>query len=274
MSNFTRNWWGEKFIEALEKFTDSARLGRGRGYARNGKIIEHSISKGKIVAKVKGSVNPYFGIYKEPKYNTIIEIKTFSTKDWENIIKVLSSNAGFVSKLLLNEIPENIDEVFSKIGLHLLPNKTSDFKTKCSCPDYANPCKHIAGVYYLVASEFDQDPFLIFELRGLTKEDLHKKLANSTLGKLLLSELEEKTFTPQSEVSYFTIPEKTKPNIKSLRDFWLGSKRLPQYIEYPSELPVDGVLIKKQGDYPPFWEKSNSFIGSMEEVYRKIKQKV
>lgn len=274
MANFTRNWWGEKFIEALEKFTDSSRLGRGRGYARNGKIIEHSISKGKIVAKVKGSINPYFGVYKEPKYNTTIEIKTFSAKDWESIIKTLSSNAGFISKLLVNEIPENIDEVFSKIGLNLLPNKTSDFKTNCSCPDYANPCKHIAGVYYLVASEFDRDPFLIFELRGLTKEDLHKKLADSTLGKLLLSELEVKTFIPKSEPSYFTILEKTKPNIKSLRDFWLGNKRLPQYIEYPSELPVDAVLIKKQGDYPPFWEKSTSFIDAMEEVYRKIKQKV
>lgn len=274
MANFTRNWWGKKFIEALEKFTDSARLGRGRGYARNGKIIEYNISKGKIVAKVKGSINPYFGVYKEPKYNTTIEIKTFSSKEWESIIKVLSSNAGFVSKLLVNEIPENIDNVFSSIGLNLLPERRSDFKTNCSCPDSSNPCKHIAGVYYLVASEFDRDPFLIFELRGLTKEDLHKKLADSTLGKLLLSELEVKNFIPKSEISYFTIPEKTKIESKSLRDFWLGNKRLPQHIEYISELPVDAVLIKKQGDYPPFWEKNASFIDSMEEVYIKIKQKI
>ncbi len=271
MKSFSRNWWGNKFIEALEKFTDSARLGRGRGYARNGKILEYNISKGKITAKVKGSINPYFGVYKEPRYNTNIEIKTFSSKEWEALLKIISSNAGFVSKLLVNEIPDDINKVFASTGLSLLPDKRSDFSTKCSCPDSANPCKHIAGVYYLVASEFDRDPFLIFELRGLTKTELHKKLADSALGRLLLSELEAKDFIPESEKSYFTIPEKEKAEIKSLREFWLGSKRLPQSIEVSSDYHVDAVLIKKQGDYPPFWEKDNSFIKAMEEVYRKIK---
>lgn len=272
MKSFSRNWWGNKFIESLEEFTDSARLGRGRGYARNGKIIEYTISKGKIIAKVKGSINPYFGVYKEPKYNTTIEIKTFSTKEWEEVIKTISSNAGFISKLLVNEIPDDINKAFANIKLSLLPDKKSDFKTDCSCPDYANPCKHIAGVYYLVAAEFDRDPFLIFELRGLTKTELNKKLADSTLGKLLISELEVKDFVPNSDTSYFTVPEKEKADIKSLREFWMGNKRLPQTIEDSTYFPIDATLIKKQGDYPPFWKKDASFISAMEEVYRKIKQ--
>ena len=68
MAQFSRTWWGQRFIQALEEFSDEARLGRGRGYARNGKVKEHEITNGKITAKVRGSVNPYFGVYKEPLY--------------------------------------------------------------------------------------------------------------------------------------------------------------------------------------------------------------
>lgn len=67
MAQFSRTWWGKRFIEALEQFTDSARLGRGRSYASAGKILEYKIDKNKITAKVKGSINPYFGVYKEPR---------------------------------------------------------------------------------------------------------------------------------------------------------------------------------------------------------------
>ncbi|GAB4301793.1 MAG: hypothetical protein Kow0091_00360 [Geminocystis sp.] len=66
MSKFSKTWWGQRFIEALESFTDSGRLSRGRSYANNGKVKEYKITKGKITAKVRGSVNPYFGVYKEP----------------------------------------------------------------------------------------------------------------------------------------------------------------------------------------------------------------
>ncbi|WP_339390984.1 hypothetical protein [Crocosphaera watsonii] len=78
MAQFSQTWWGKRFIEALETFTESNRLARGRSYARNGKIKSYKIKDGKITAKVRGSVNPYFGVYKEPLYNTQIEIKTIS----------------------------------------------------------------------------------------------------------------------------------------------------------------------------------------------------
>jgi len=86
---------------------------------------------------------------------------------------------------LLNEVPDNIEDCFT--GLHLLPQSRKYFKTSCSCPDYANPCKHIAGVYYLVASELDDDPLLLFELRGLSRDKLQRELAKSPLGKVLSS---------------------------------------------------------------------------------------
>lgn len=274
MAQFSRTWWGKQFIAALEKFSDPARLGRGRSYARNGKIIDYKIVQNKITATVRGSVNPYFGVYKEPKYKTVIEITPITPSNWSKAIKHLSAKASFVSKLLMNEVPDNIEEVFSDLGLHLLPHSQKDFKTNCSCPDWENPCKHIAGVYYLVASQLDNDPFLLFELRGLSKEALQAELSKSPLGKVLSEELTAKEITLETANSYYTPVEKiVVPSKVSAREFWLSAKRLPQMIEETPSVSLPALLIKKQGDFPAFWQKDGSFIQVMEEFYARVKSK-
>jgi uncharacterized Zn finger protein len=274
MAQFSRTWWGKRFITALEAFTDPARLGRGRSYASGGKIKEYRINQGKITAKVRGSVNPYFGVYKEPVYNTTIEIKPISAADWSNAIAHISSKASFVSKLLMSEVPDKIEEAFAELNLHLLPNSRKDFTTKCSCPDYSNPCKHIAGVYYLVASELDSNPFLLFELRGLEREKLLKELAKSPLGQVLSSAMTTEKQPLDSAASYYTQPEKASVSESvTLKEFWLGQKRLPQTIEAASPATIPAILIKKAGDFPPFWKKDNSFIEVMEELYQRVRTK-
>lgn len=274
MAQFSRTWWGKQFIAALEKFSDPARLGRGRSYASGGKIIDYKIVQNKITATVRGSVNPYYGIYKEPKYKTAIEITPISPNNWSKAIKHLSVKASFVSKLLMNEVPDNIEEVFADLGLRLLPHSQKDFKTNCSCPDWENPCKHIAGVYYLVASQLDNNPFLLFELRGLSKEALQAELSKSPLGKVLSEELTTKEITLETANSYYTRVEKVAAPPKiSAREFWLGTKRLPQTVEENSSASLSAISIKKQGDFPPFWQKDASFIQVMEEFYDRVKSK-
>lgn len=270
--DFSRTWWGQRFIAALEKITDSGRLSRGRSYARGGKVKSFAIQDGVVTAKVKGSVNPYFGVYKEPLYTTTIEIKSISAAKWTDAIARISAKAGFISKLLLNEMPDNIDEAFTPLGLHLLPQTRADFQTDCSCPDYSNPCKHIAGVYYLIAAELDRDPFLLFDLRGLSRTKLQAELAKSPLGQALLPELAAQTAPPVPVTSYYTALETTPASDISLRDFWQG-KRLPKQLEPAAQSGVSAILIKKQGDYPAFWDKDASFIATMEEFYQRVKTK-
>ncbi|MFB2770392.1 SWIM zinc finger family protein [Pelatocladus sp. BLCC-F211] len=274
MSKFSRTWWGDRFIKALEAFTDEGRLQRGRSYARGGKVKSFEIEQNHITAQVRGSVNPYFGVYKEPTYHIEIEIKAINKTNWKQAIDKLSSKASIVSRLLLNEVPENIEDTFAELGIHLLPHSRKDFTTSCSCPDYANPCKHIAGVYYLVASELDHNPFLLFELRGLSKAELQAKLAESPLGRALSSELNDQDIPLENSTSLYTKVEKQtvtqKPNA---REFWLSTKRLPQTIEVPTKSSVSAILIKKQGDFPAFWQKDNSFIATMEELYGRVKNK-
>jgi len=274
MSQFSRSWWGQKFIEALEKFTDSGRLSRGRSYAKGGKVKSFEIKNGIVTAQVRGSVNPYFGVYKEPTYMTTIEFAAISPAKWAAVIALIASKASLISRLLLNEIPDNIEDSFALLGLNLLPRSRKDFNSSCSCPDYSNPCKHIAGVHYLVAAELDRDPFLLFELRGLSREDLHKELAKSPLGQALAAELQLQKRPPTAVSAYYT-PPATQPVKKghSLRDFWHGAKRLPQAIEPIPETLVSGIPVKKQGDFPAFWTRDNSFIEAMEILYEQVRNK-
>ncbi len=275
MAQFSRTWWGQRFIAALEEFTDEARLGRGRSYASNGRIIEYTLSKGTVTAKVRGSINPYFGVYKEPIYKTSITIKAITSDDWAKVIRQIASRADLITKLLMNEMPDRIEEAFSGLGLHLLPHSERDFETSCSCPDWANPCKHIAGVYYLLASALDNDPFLMFELRGLSRDDLHTELTRSPLGKILASALdsdEEPLVEPVT--TYYTRPIRERITVAAThKEFWTGAKRLPSPIDNVSQLSVPALLIKKQGDYPPFWHKDLSFITVMEELYERVRTK-
>jgi len=275
MAQFSRTWWGQRFIEALEQFTDPARLGRGRSYASGGRIIEYTLVKGTVKARVRGSINPYFGVYKEPIYKTSITIKSITAADWTKVIRQIASRADLITKLLMNEMPDTIEDAFSELGLHLLPHSERDFETSCSCPDWANPCKHIAGVYYLLASALDQDPFIMFELRGLSRDDLHTELVKTPLGKILASALitnDDPLLEPVE--SYYTPPTKRPEAIvASHKEFWTGAKRLPAPLAAASQASVPALLIKKQGDYPPFWHKDVSFISVMEELYDRVRTK-
>ncbi|EDN70096.1 SWIM Zn-finger [Beggiatoa sp. PS] len=273
MAKFSRTWWGQRFIEALEAFTDTNRLGRGRSYARNGKILNYEVNDGKITAKVRGSINPYFGVYKEPRYKVSIEIKQISAQHWSKTIKYMGSKASVVSKLLLNEVPDNIEDCFVDSNLQLLPHSSKDFKTTCSCPDYANPCKHIAGVYYLVASQLDEDPLLLFELRGLSRNQLQRELAKSSLGKVLSSAIDDNT---EAEIvaasSYYNKPKAVSlPKSVDLKTFWNCGQ--PSNITEASPAAIPAILIKKAGDFPAFWKSNTSFIEVMEDFYKRVRTK-
>lgn len=274
MPTFTRTWWGQKFIAALEQFTDPGRLGRGRSYASNGRILSHQTEKGTVRAKVRGSINPYLGVHTEPTYTTSVALSPISQADWISVIADLSAKAGLIAKLLLREMPESIEEIFSIHGLHLLPASKRDFTTRCSCPDWGDPCKHVAGLCYLLASELDQDPFQLFELRGLSREQLRAELIRSPLGQILASELTPGEAPLNPVNSYFTRPTKVSEGVPvSLKEFWTGSRRLPALADSAPGPTVPALLIKKQGDYPPFWKKDASFIETMEALYERVRAK-
>jgi uncharacterized Zn finger protein len=270
---FARNWWSQDMLATIEQMSDTTRLGRGRSYARGSKIKSLDIEGNRILAQVRGSVNPYFGVYREPTYFTTIEFKQFSLPEWREIIKLIGSKAGFLSRLMVYELPENIEEPFKSLGLRLLPLNSRDFTISCSCPDYYGPCKHGIGVYYRLVVAIDQDPFLLFELRGMPRDQLQEALQATPLGQGLAQELESAPIEPEPVESYFPRPERVPLQAMDLRHFWMGTKRLPKEIQTPPPSPVSGILVKKQGDAPLFWEGAESFLAVMDELYDRVKTK-
>ncbi len=125
-----------------------------------------------------------------------------------------------------------------------------------------------------MAAELDRDPFLPFELRGLSRENLLKELAKSPLGQALSAELQLAKCAPQVASSYHTRPQ-TLPaeSIAELHDFWHGSKRLPQTNRCAPRNPSCRNSIRKQGDFPPFWPRDNSFLEAMETLYNQVRVK-
>jgi uncharacterized Zn finger protein len=273
MARFGKTWWGRRFIEALEGFTDTGRLQRGRGYSGDSRILAFDVVDGVVTATVRGNINPYYGVYKEPRYKTTIQMVPIPAKHWNKAVVYVGNNAALVSKLLMNEMPDNIDDAFANVKLHLLPRSRKDFAlTNCSCPDYANPCKHIAGVYYRLARQLDRDPFLLFELRGLSRERLHQALRATPLGKALVALMVDGPEQVVEAESYYTRPV-ARTSVPDYRSFWQGAKRLPSEIEPATPAPVLAILVKKAGDVPPFWEKDSSFIEVMEELYLRVREK-
>ena len=273
MSKYAKTWWGQRFIEALEDFTDSGRLQRGRSYSTDNRIKQWLLKEGKVDAKLRGNINPYFGVYKEPTYKVSVQMNHLSEAQWQKIIQKLTQRASFIARLLLNEIPENIENVFADLGVHLLPNSYKDFKVACNCPDYEVPCKHIAGVCYRLAGQLDQDPFLLFEMRGLAPEKLLQELANSPLGKVLSDAKSSATVELAPVASFYTRPILVElPQETSLKGFWHGQQPLPKEIEPSQAATIPAMLIKKGGDFPAFWHKQNSFIEVMEDFYVRMRK--
>lgn len=298
MPTYGRTWWGERFLTALEQFTDRPRLDRGRSYATNGRIVEHTLEKDTVVAKVRGSINAYYGVYEEPLYRTTIKITQISPEDWSKVIQRIATRADLITRLLQQEMPDQIEDAFAEAGVHLLPAGRGDFTTDCSCPDWENPCKHIAGVYYILARDLDRDPFVLFELRGLSRDALHAELVKSPLGEILASSLQTEDVEVVPAASFHTRPTKVGPDGKaspkkkakkaakdengskpgsavSHRTFWAGARRLQpaRSASSSSQARVPALLIKKQGDYPPFWHKDGSFVEVMEELYDRVRSK-
>ena len=95
MTKHIKTWWGLRFIEALETFTDPSRLQRGRSYAGERRILSFSIQKNVISAKVLGNRNPYFGVYEAPEYNVKITFKKIPQENWSKIIQNITARTGF-----------------------------------------------------------------------------------------------------------------------------------------------------------------------------------
>jgi len=271
--SFVKSWWAKRWIKTLESFNLGARLTRGKTYARKGQVTSIKIETGLVRAKVQGSSSK--------PYSVTIKVRTLNGSEWELLAERLALKPIFAAKLLAGEMPEDIDSAFKEIGLSLFPEKLDDLETDCSCPDWSNPCKHIAAVYYLLGEEFDRDPFLIFKLRGVDMDDFMSILGKGSGPENQNLVAEARNLLEGSGVEIGTetgaknkegiAPFSPEPLPLDPETFWGKIPENPEE-EKRSSLeahipPASAVLPKRLGKFP-FWRGEEDLLEVLEGLYK------
>ena len=232
-------WWSQQFLEALHIQGMDNRLARGRTYARKGQVMKVTIIDGIVEAMVQGSM--------AKPYKITIRLTRWDDREWKKVIKGISEQALYSAQMLAGEMPHEIETIVKKADLWLFPRNHNDLVATCSCPDYANPCKHIAAVYYILAEQFDDEPFLIFAMRGKNKDDLLDALREERGSYKCVQEpdmetsLTIKTVSPLSVEGFYDLRA-------SLDDF---------SVKLTIEPEMKGGLLRSLGPSPFFVGKKN-----------------
>ena len=162
-------WWAKRWQGAIEKVAFGARLGKGRNYALSGQVLEMSPPAPHVYAKVMGA--------REEPYEVTLDFRQPPSETRRRIVEAIAAEPIVVARLLAGDLPMDVEAAFRAEGLDLFPGAKLapgryDMTTKCSCPDYANPCKHCVAVLYVIGEEVARRPAALLEMRGMPLEEL------------------------------------------------------------------------------------------------------
>lgn len=243
----SREWWAQRWLELLDSYRFKKRLERARNYACEGNVLNIEFKDSRVLARVQGT-DP------EP-YQVSLSLDPFSNEQWGYIIETMSQRVIFEAKLLAGEMPQNIEEVFTANGLSLFPFTLSDIHSKCSCPDQANPCKHVGAIYYQLGDRFSEDPFVLFQLRGRTKEQIIVALRELRATKVdsSLEEINPQPSTPNQPLNF--------------DQFWQFNEPLEANLVVIAPPPSSETVLDILGPIPlPDSDNSNDKITNSEAV--------
>ena len=227
---------------------------RGRSYARRGQVASIEIAERQSQSDSTGLA-----------LRTLMRSRSMSNRiareDWKRLAGFAQQSDHFCSQTLRGRNAAGDRACIQRCRLVTFPGKASRPRNNCSCPDWSNPCKHVAAVYYLLGEEFDRDPFLIFKLRGTDREGFLKLLSEEST-----ESIESLGRVNRSEVAE-SLPR--EPLTSEAATFWHGTgsstSELWDNVRVP---PVSAALPKRLGNLP-FWRGSQDLVTYLEPVYAK-----
>lgn len=232
------SWWAQRWLGVLIGFGGdyAGRIARGRSYALNGRVWHAEVRPGIVTARVQGSfVAPY---------DVEIRIAPLASAAWDRAIAALAGQAAYAAKLLAGEMPTDIETVFAQAGAHLFPQSPDEVEGTCTCLDWVRPCKHVAAVHYLLASNLDMQPALLFTLRGRPLEQVVAALRARWSAEMAGSASEDET-APEAEPPHET-NRAMRPD-----GFYRAGAELDDFRVTIAPPLVEGALLKRLGK-PPF----------------------
>lgn len=235
-------WWSARWIEALEALMDPRRLQRGRSYARKGQVLG-------IAETPTGAKAPVQGSRRTP-YTVEITLTHLSDAQWAAVLDKLGAEARFAAQLLAGEMPQDVEAVFEAAGADLFPGPRGDLKASCTCPDWAEVCKHIAATHYVLAERLDADPFLLFRLRGRSQDKvlagLRARHAGAAVDDAGAGEVEPRAGAYPGAVE----AEPPLSLAKQLDSFWRMSKPLDPFPTHVARPTVPHPVLQRLGPAP------------------------
>lgn len=250
-------WWVQRWVELLNTYRFKKRLERGRIYAREGHILSLEYKGSKVTALVQGTA--------EEPYKLSIWLDAFSDEDWNYVIDSLSEQAIYSAQLLAGEMPAEIEAVFTANGLSLYPFNLSEVHSKCSCPDPKNPCKHIAAVYYQLGDFFREDPFVLFQLRGRSRDSILDALRQRRQS----TAAPDDSVTTSADAGIQPEPGKAAGYL-DLQQFWAYTQ--PLEAELVVITPAETTVLDVLGKIPLPPEDAPVVMGHLKEVYQAVAQ--
>lgn len=255
-----KEWWTQQWIDLLNSYRFKKRLERARNYARQGNVLSLEFKEQKIIAQVQGTAP-------EP-YKLSLWLDNFTDEDWGYIIKTMSERAIFTAKLLAGEMPQNIEEIFAANGLRLFPFTLDEIHSRCDCPDKARVCKHIAAVYYLLGDRFSDDPFLLFQLRGRTKQKILETLRQKRGKSEDKNPIETVKIKQEKEHNYPNSENQEHPNIEQ---FWQYNQQLDSSLVVITPPPTNETVLDVLGPIP-LGTSANIVMDYLKQIYQNISQ--
>jgi uncharacterized Zn finger protein len=248
-------WWGRHWIDAIERIstTYANRLVRGLKYAQQHRVRNLKVAPGKIELQIAGQ--------RRAPYRVNIQLKVLTAGQWNKIVEVLSGRAAFTASLLAGELPESLSEVFDQCGMPLFPNRMNDIKASCSCPDWANPCKHVAAAYIAVAEALDADPFLLLSVRGRNQEQLLSDLRTARSGE----EIDDDALDGHKDLGGVSIGQLDASNFFNAQD------DLSDYRFHISRPEIPMPLLRRLGD-PNHWRAPQPLAQLLSGIYDKLSE--
>jgi uncharacterized Zn finger protein len=245
-------WWSKRFIAVLESLSLGGRLSRGRTYARKGQVLELDVRPGAVTSTVQGS--------RPEPYAVRVGFAPLPESAWQAVERELGEQALYRARLLAGELPGELEQLFAEVGAPLFPRESRELAMRCTCPDIAVPCKHIAATFYLLAERFDDDPFELLLWRGRSRAELLADLGADAEAEG--PEAVERVGTAR------VLADLPALDVASALDrFWLPPVPLPP--RPPTlDAPVD-LLLRQLPDPPPVLGGEDT-LDALSDVYRAL----
>ena len=232
--DLARNWWGAHWVDKITRLAEPHRFAEGQLYVQKGWVGTIRHDGRTIAANVQRP--------QEPAHIVRISIDPFSREEWQRLLAQVRNREALAASIAAGDLPLDIHSAYSKAKLRFMPERYVDLHLECACPDWLKPCKHMVAVWLKFARDFDRDPYLVFETRGLKRQELQSLLTNRQ---------EEAVAKPAEEqFPEIAVPLKPEPLPVDPAVFWAAPPLPPLPPETPGKLLLDQDIFGKLAEWP------------------------